>query len=169
MEKQFFLTKQEIIKSLKELEQRTSIKYIRAGKYDFPEVEEYEGIEEITTFGINRSGCTDDISYLILKEHEMVNIREIKVEKGIKFEIELKDNPEAVQIFPGGLYKYKDLISGKLVYNEGEKNHFQRNLVDAILFETTLKNDFHCGKEIYTIEKNGGKLVKKDIKLEESI
>ena len=62
----FFLTKNDLISILENVEQIISLKYVWEDSYTTNEIEEYTSLIEYVELGINKSGEQQEESFLVL-------------------------------------------------------------------------------------------------------
>lgn len=111
----FFLTKNDLISILENVEQIISLKYVWEDSYTTNEIEEYTSLIEYVELGINKSGEQQEESFLVLEKSDKLIVREVpQFDGGYRYIVDQEKNMDSIDIWPGGIYGDKYLICGHL-------------------------------------------------------
>lgn len=117
MEKQifFFLTKNDYVCIVQEIEKNISLKYVEAKAYTSKDYKQYNTLLEYENLGINKSGDTKEQRFLVVEENEEIVLREVLQKDGTyKYFIDQMQNENSVIFQPGGMYNERYFIAGNV-------------------------------------------------------
>jgi len=114
----FFITKSDIERILKEIEEAFDIQYFLMGLFDSPDIVHYNSIFDDPRIGLTSFGDWNLIDrYLIIPKNIALDIREVEQRKGgIKYAVDLLNNPKGIELKLGGVYTEKDgvIVGGRV-------------------------------------------------------
>lgn len=140
MELFFFATKDDLCKTLQEIQQTVNIKYIESEIYNSPnDVIEYKSISELSGFGTNTSGDHVTGNFLVMFVDDKVIIEKVaQREGGYKYFVDQGSNVDSIALWPGGLYRDNFLIAGEIatISNSEKSKHLFK------VFSKVMKKNF---------------------------
>lgn len=109
----FFLTRDDLVNILQNVERNVQLKYIEAKAYADDDIKEYISLMEYDELGINKSGDHQSEGFLVLEKNEKLILREVQqVDGTTKYFVDQLKNENSVTFWPGGMHKEKYLICG---------------------------------------------------------
>lgn len=114
----FFAILEDFTPLFQEIENSLNIFYHLAGLYNFRKTSVFRTIFDTPNFGFVSSGDWNKIDrYLILKENESLNIREVIQKDGsVKFAVDQMNNLKSIELKMGGIFSdiEKVIVAGRI-------------------------------------------------------
>lgn len=161
----FFATLEDIKPLFQEIEDSIKIFYYSAGLYNCSKISTFRTIFETSNLAFVSSGDWNKIErYLILKEDENLNIREVIQRDGsMKFAVDQMNNLKSLEFKIGGIFsdKEKVIVAGRVstISDDIDSNELFK-LFSSRIKRNFKKNDtFYVGSTAETKLKEGWRLV----------
>ena len=112
----FFATRADLEPGLEFIESNRQLKYALMRLYKSPDYEAFDSLLEVDRSGLNPTGqhvLGDD--YLVVERSNNIRIRSVlQRQGGIHYFVDQEFNPKSICFRPGGIYKERNLISGRI-------------------------------------------------------
>ncbi|NET10179.1 MAG: hypothetical protein F6K16_36870, partial [Symploca sp. SIO2B6] len=159
----FYSTVSDLRNSLSRVEEKSLVKYVVTGLFDFPEITIFSTHSEIDDLGISYDGKLRNLTtYLVMPDEEEVFLKKIPQKKGgTKHLVNFFSNPSSVTFTPSGVYHEKCIIYGTLTgLDKGNENSlFLYKLFKKEFFRGFCKiKSFQVSPEALSLLENGFRL-----------
>lgn len=161
----FFTILEDLIPIFKEIEDLVDIRYHLAGLQNCSEISVFSTIFETLNLGIATSGDWNKIDrYLILKENESLNIREVNQKDGsVKFAVDQMNNLKSVELKIGGIFSdiEKVIVAGRISTISDDVDSIELFKLLSSRMKKNLKkiDSFYVGSKAEVKLKEGWRLV----------
>jgi hypothetical protein len=110
----FFATRSDLENGLKEVETKYRLKYVRLLTQTTPTFDIYTSALDIPDLGSEESlSVLNARTFLVFYASDEISVRERKDKyNNIYFSVDYEDNPDAILLRPGGLYKDRCILTG---------------------------------------------------------
>lgn len=141
MDIHFFATKDDLIATLVEIQEKLRVKYVKTGLYESSkDIIQYRSILELSELGVNYTGDHSTDSYLILNEDDGIIARKVEQNKGGHvFFVDQGSNVDSIVLWPGGFFSEKCLKAGRIAtISNTEKSKILFKLLSG-----SIKKNYH--------------------------
>jgi hypothetical protein len=112
----FFATRSDLNGIFIAVEAQQALKYVQAGMFDSPELNEFSSGLKIPNLGLAPSGTSNlEPFWLVTDAHSEIIVKSVPQRRGgVRYGIDPGLNPESVIVWPGGNFDRSTLIAGQI-------------------------------------------------------